>query len=160
MISVNPFKQIKGIYDERTLKDYRGKYPNEVPPHVYALTDNMYREMLAEGESQCVIIRSVDRIYRSPPLVYIASSGESGAGKTEASKLIMQYIAAVSGKGSDVARVKDIILDSNPLLEAFGNAKTVRNNNSSRFVRPHSPLSRTHLMQHTHRASTWRSSST
>ena len=57
LISVNPFKQIKGIYDERTLKDYRGKYPYEVPPHVYALTDNMYREMLAEGASQCVIIR-------------------------------------------------------------------------------------------------------
>jgi myosin-1 len=62
-------------------------------------------------------------------------SGESGAGKTEASKKIMQYIAAVSGATGDVMRVKDVILESNPLLEAFGNAKTIRNNNSSRFVR-------------------------
>lgn len=65
----------------------------------------------------------------------MARSGESGAGKTEASKKIMQYIAAVSGATGDVMRVKDVILESNPLLEAFGNAKTIRNNNSSRFVR-------------------------
>lgn len=64
-----------------------------------------------------------------------SSSGESGAGKTEAAKLIMKYIAAVSGNAQDIAYVKDIIMDSNPLLEAFGNAKTLRNNNSSRFVR-------------------------
>ena len=61
-------------------------------------------------------------------------SGESGAGKTVNSKHIMQFIAAVTGHNPEVARVKDIILESNPLLEAFGNAKTIRNNNSSRFV--------------------------
>lgn len=76
----------------------------------------MYRTMINEQESQCVII-----------------SGESGAGKTEASKLIMQYIANNCGKTAEVTRVRDIIMDSNPLLEAFGNAKTIRNNNSSRF---------------------------
>lgn len=61
-------------------------------------------------------------------------SGESGAGKTVAAKYIMSYVARVSGGGKKVQRVKDIILESNPLLEAFGNAKTMRNNNSSRFV--------------------------
>lgn len=94
----------------------------------------MYRHMLSEACNHCVII-----------------SGESGAGKTETSKLIMQYesfpmkyitlqryVASVSGKGAEVSRVKDIILESNPLLEAFGNAKTIRNNNSSRFGKvPH-----------------------
>jgi myosin I len=62
------------------------------------------------------------------------SSGESGAGKTVSAKFIMNYIARVSGGGERVRRVKDVILESNPLLEAFGNAKSVRNNNSSRFV--------------------------
>lgn len=116
LISVNPFKQIPDLYTERKLKDYRGKFRYELPPHVYSLADEMYRKMLSERESQCVII-----------------SGESGAGKTEASKLIMQYISAASGNSKEVQRVKDIILESNPLLESFGNAKTVRNNNSSRF---------------------------
>jgi len=116
LISVNPFKPIKDIYSADTLKSYKGKYPYEMPPHIFALAEEMYRQMISNAEGQCVII-----------------SGESGAGKTEASKLIMQYIAAVSGKSEDVTRVKNVILDSNPLLEAFGNAKTVRNNNSSRF---------------------------
>lgn len=62
------------------------------------------------------------------------SSGESGAGKTVAAKYIMAYIAKVSGGGATVQHVKEVIIQSNPLLEAFGNAKTVRNNNSSRFV--------------------------
>jgi len=80
------------------------------------LADETYRSLLSEGEDQCIII-----------------SGESGAGKTEASKGIMQFIAAVSGRGQTVDSVKNIILESNPLLESFGNSKTLRNNNSSRF---------------------------
>jgi len=66
---------------------------------------------------------------------YLSRSGESGAGKTVTAKYIMSYVARVSGGGKKVQKVKDVILESNPLLEAFGNAKTVRNNNSSRFVR-------------------------
>lgn len=116
LISVNPYKRIEWLTNERALQDYRGKQRIEMPPHVFALADDMYRTMINEQESQCVII-----------------SGESGAGKTEASKLIMQYIANNCGKTADVTRVRDIIMDSNPLLEAFGNAKTIRNNNSSRF---------------------------
>ncbi|GFN82452.1 hypothetical protein PoB_000895800 [Plakobranchus ocellatus] len=115
LVSVNPFKQIN-IYGDKEIEIYQGAAQYENPPHVYALTDNMYRNMLIEMENQCVII-----------------SGESGAGKTVAAKYIMGYISKVSGGGPLVQRVKDIILESNPLLEAFGNAKTVRNNNSSRF---------------------------
>ncbi|KAK7115759.1 unconventional myosin-Ie-like isoform X2 [Littorina saxatilis] len=115
LVSVNPFKQLK-IYTEQEIDIYQGAAQYENPPHVYALADDMYRNMMIEMESQCVII-----------------SGESGAGKTVAAKHIMSYIAKVSGGGAMVQRVKDVILESNPLLEAFGNAKTVRNNNSSRF---------------------------
>ncbi|KAL8611996.1 Unconventional myosin-Ie [Nucella lapillus] len=115
LVSVNPFKQL-AVYTEREVDIYQGAAQYENPPHVYALADDMYRNMMIEMESQCVII-----------------SGESGAGKTVAAKHIMSYIAKVSGGGPMVQRVKDVILESNPLLEAFGNAKTVRNNNSSRF---------------------------
>ncbi|XP_038628393.1 unconventional myosin-If [Tachyglossus aculeatus] len=115
LISVNPFKQMP-YFTDREIELYQGAAQYENPPHIYALTDNMYRNMLIDGENQCVII-----------------SGESGAGKTVAAKYIMGYISKVSGGGDKVQHVKDIILQSNPLLEAFGNAKTVRNNNSSRF---------------------------
>ncbi|XP_062888168.1 unconventional myosin-If-like [Mobula hypostoma] len=115
LISVNPFKQMP-YFTDREVEIYQGAAQYENPPHIYALTDNMYRNMLIDAENQCVII-----------------SGESGAGKTVAAKYIMGYISKVSGGGSKVQHVKDIILQSNPLLEAFGNAKTVRNNNSSRF---------------------------
>ncbi|XP_069734098.1 unconventional myosin-If isoform X2 [Phaenicophaeus curvirostris] len=115
LISVNPFKQMP-YFTDREVELYQGAAQYENPPHIYALTDNMYRNMLIDGENQCVII-----------------SGESGAGKTVAAKYIMGYISKVSGGGEKVQHVKDIILQSNPLLEAFGNAKTIRNNNSSRF---------------------------
>ena len=89
---------------------------NDLPPHIFSIAESTYRAAVQEEEDQCIII-----------------SGESGAGKTEASKQVMQYIAAVSGDTKEMRRVKQIMLESNPLLEAFGNAKTVRNDNSSRF---------------------------
>ncbi|XP_031555305.1 unconventional myosin-Ie-like isoform X2 [Actinia tenebrosa] len=115
LVSVNPFKQMP-YFTDKEIELYQGAASYENPPHIYALTDNMYRNMLIDHENQCVII-----------------SGESGAGKTVCAKFIMSYLAKVSGGGENVQRIKDIILESNPLLEAFGNAKTVRNNNSSRF---------------------------
>uniref|UniRef100_A0A672FZD0 Osteoclast-stimulating factor 1 n=1 Tax=Salarias fasciatus TaxID=181472 RepID=A0A672FZD0_SALFA len=115
LISVNPFKQLP-YFTDREVELYQGAAQYENPPHIYALADNMYRNMMIDNENQCVII-----------------SGESGAGKTVAAKYIMSYVSKVSGGGEKVQHVKDIILQSNPLLEAFGNAKTVRNNNSSRF---------------------------
>uniref|UniRef100_A0A8C6YEU1 Myosin IE n=1 Tax=Naja naja TaxID=35670 RepID=A0A8C6YEU1_NAJNA len=115
LISVNPFKQMP-YFGEREIEMYQGAAQYENPPHIYALADNMYRNMIIDRENQCVII-----------------SGESGAGKTVGAKYIMSYISKISGGGPKVQHVKDIILQSNPLLEAFGNAKTVRNNNSSRF---------------------------
>ena len=106
-----------GIYTDKVLDSYRGKNRLEMPPHVFAVAESAYYNMKGYKENQCVII-----------------SGESGAGKTEAAKRIMQYIANVSG-GSDssIQETKDMVLATNPLLESFGNAKTLRNNNSSRF---------------------------
>eukprot|EP01111_Echinosteliopsis_oligospora_P014913 TRINITY_DN5735_c1_g3_i1.p1 TRINITY_DN5735_c1_g3~~TRINITY_DN5735_c1_g3_i1.p1 ORF type:complete len:1138 (+),score=396.14 TRINITY_DN5735_c1_g3_i1:202-3615(+) len=119
LISVNPFKMID-IYGSEMLQEYVGRSRIELPPHVFAVAESAYRAMVNDKENQCVII-----------------SGESGAGKTEAAKKIMQYIAEVSGNtgkpSQGVEHVKRIILETNPLLEAFGNAKTLRNNNSSRF---------------------------
>ena len=132
LVSVNPFRDCKlcisfsrplgtdllvGIYTDQVLDSYRGKNRLETPPHVFAVAESAYYNMNAYKDNQCVII-----------------SGESGAGKTEAAKRIMQYIASVSG-GSDssIQEIKDMVLATNPLLESFGNAKTLRNNNSSRF---------------------------
>lgn len=116
LVSVNPFRDL-GIYTDHVLDSYKGKNRLEMPPHVFAIAEASYYNMKAYSENQCVII-----------------SGESGAGKTEAAKRIMQYIANVSGgQSSDIQKVKDMVLATNPLLESFGNAKTLRNNNSSRF---------------------------
>lgn len=106
-----------GIYTEKVLDSYRGKNRLEVAPHVFAVAESAYYNMNAYKDNQCVII-----------------SGESGAGKTEAAKRIMQYIASVSGgSNSSIQEIKEMVLATNPLLESFGNAKTLRNNNSSRF---------------------------
>ncbi|KAI9680100.1 MAG: class II myosin [Caeruleum heppii] len=116
LVSVNPFRDL-GIYTDAVLASYRGKNRLEMPPHVFAVAESAYYNMKGYNENQCVII-----------------SGESGAGKTEAAKRIMQYIANVSeGKDSSIQKIKDMVLATNPLLESFGNAKTLRNNNSSRF---------------------------
>jgi myosin-1 len=109
------------IYTDEVLASYKGKNRLEMPPHVYAIAESMYYNMNSYKENQCVII-----------------SGESGAGKTEAAKRIMQYIAEVAqpsaGTGhGGISSTKDMVLATNPLLESFGNAKTLRNNNSSRF---------------------------
>jgi myosin-1 len=115
LISVNPFKQLP-YFTDKEIDIYQGANMYENPPHIYAVADHMYRNLTIDNESQCVII-----------------SGESGAGKTVCAKFVMNYISRVSGGGPAVDQVKKVILASNPLLEAFGNAKTLRNNNSSRF---------------------------
>ncbi|KAG0668426.1 class II myosin [Maudiozyma exigua] len=115
LISVNPFRDL-GIYTPAIMESYKGKNRLEVPPHVFAIAESMYYNMKSYNENQCVII-----------------SGESGAGKTEAAKKIMEYIAASStGHSESIGKIKDMVLATNPLLEAFGCAKTLRNNNSSR----------------------------
>ncbi|ODV79024.1 myosin-5 isoform [Suhomyces tanzawaensis NRRL Y-17324] len=116
LISVNPFQDL-GIYTPEHLNKYKGRNRLEVPPHVFAIAESMYYNLKSYGDNQCVII-----------------SGESGAGKTEAAKQIMQYIANVSvdSGNDDISKIKDMVLATNPLLESFGCAKTLRNNNSSR----------------------------
>ncbi|KAG2458791.1 MYO1C protein, partial [Polypterus senegalus] len=115
LVSVNPYKELE-IYTKQHMERYRGVNFYEVSPHIYAISDNSFRAMRTEGRDQCILI-----------------SGESGAGKTEASKKILQYYAITCPASEKVEAVKDRLLQSNPVLEAFGNAKTLRNDNSSRF---------------------------
>uniref|UniRef100_A0A8C9SL40 Myosin IB n=1 Tax=Scleropages formosus TaxID=113540 RepID=A0A8C9SL40_SCLFO len=115
VISINPYQSLP-IYTADKVEEYRNRNFYELNPHIYALADEAYRSLRDQDKDQCILI-----------------TGESGAGKTEASKLVMSYVAAVCGKGQEVNKVKEQLLQSNPVLEAFGNAKTVRNDNSSRF---------------------------
>lgn len=115
IISMNPFKRLDNTND-KVVEGYKKKYLYEVQPHIFALAEDTFRELCQSKKDQCVII-----------------TGESGAGKTEASKIFMTYITKVSGKSSHADTIKDRLLQSNPVLEAFGNAKTIRNDNSSRF---------------------------
>jgi myosin VI len=113
LIALNPFKRL-AIYDMPTIQRYQGKSLGVEPPHVFAVADKAFRDMKATKLSQSVIV-----------------SGESGAGKTESTKYVIRYLSVV-GK-SEKGDIEERILQANPLLEAFGNAKTTRNHNSSRF---------------------------
>jgi myosin-5 len=117
LIAVNPFRRLPHLYDTQMMQQYKGADFGELSPHPFAVADVAYRLMLNEGISQSILV-----------------SGESGAGKTESTKMIMRYLAYMGGKAASEGRtVEKQVLQSNPVLEAFGNAKTVRNNNSSRF---------------------------
>lgn len=113
LIAVNPYFDIPKIYTSDTIKSYQGKSLGTMPPHVFAIADKAFRDMKVLKMSQSIIV-----------------SGESGAGKTENTKFVLRYLTESYGSGQDI---DDRIVEANPLLEAFGNAKTVRNNNSSRF---------------------------
>uniref|UniRef100_A0A673BTY3 Myosin, heavy chain 14, non-muscle n=1 Tax=Sphaeramia orbicularis TaxID=375764 RepID=A0A673BTY3_9TELE len=124
-VVVNPYKNLP-IYTESIVEMYRGKKRHEMPPHIYAISEAAYRSMLQDREDQSILC-----------------TGESGAGKTENTKKVIQYLAHVasSHKGGTLGRNKEALqgelerqlLQANPILEAFGNAKTVKNDNSSRF---------------------------
>ncbi|KAM9857812.1 unconventional myosin-Ih [Aulostomus maculatus] len=115
LVSVNPYKELD-IYNKKQMDLYMGVNFFELPPHIYALADNAYHTMLTELNNHFILI-----------------SGESGAGKTEASKKILQYYAVSCPSSTLLNTVRDKMLKSNPVLEAFGNAKTLKNDNSSRF---------------------------
>uniref|UniRef100_A0A2P2I3E2 Myosin-IB-like n=1 Tax=Hirondellea gigas TaxID=1518452 RepID=A0A2P2I3E2_9CRUS len=115
LVTVNPYKDL-GLYTDAAMETYRRANFYQVPPSVFAIAETAFRSMIAENEDQCILI-----------------SGESGAGKTEASKQILRYVAAATLHQHEIDHVRDRLLKSNPVLEAFGNAKTNRNDNSSRF---------------------------
>ncbi|XP_027934228.1 myosin-9-like isoform X2 [Vigna unguiculata] len=117
LIAINPFQRLPHIYGAHMMQQYKGAPFGELSPHVFAVADVAYRAMINEGKSNSILV-----------------SGESGAGKTETTKMLMQYLAFLGGRaGTEGRTVEQQVLESNPVLEAFGNAKTVRNNNSSRF---------------------------
>ncbi|XP_048408721.1 myosin-11 isoform X1 [Stegostoma tigrinum] len=127
-VVVNPYKMLP-IYTEKIVEMYKGKKRHEMPPHIYAIADTAYRSMLQDREDQSILC-----------------TGESGAGKTENTKKVIQYLAVVASShkskkdanaihepGFAYGELEKQLLQANPILEAFGNAKTVKNDNSSRF---------------------------
>ncbi|XP_038064642.1 myosin heavy chain, striated muscle-like isoform X2 [Patiria miniata] len=122
-VAINPYRRLP-IYTDKVVMLYKGKRRNEMPPHVYSVADNAYHDMLQDHENQSMLI-----------------TGESGAGKTENTKKVIQYFANIAsshaGKGGSEegkkGNLEDQVIQANPPLEAFGNAKTIRNDNSSRF---------------------------
>ncbi|XP_066140611.1 myosin heavy chain, muscle isoform X10 [Euwallacea fornicatus] len=121
-VAINPYKRFP-VYTNRCAKLYRGKRRNEVPPHIFAISDGAYVNMLTNHENQSMLI-----------------TGESGAGKTENTKKVIAYFATVGASTKKPTEeqqkkgtLEDQVVQTNPVLEAFGNAKTVRNDNSSRF---------------------------
>eukprot|EP00397_Hematodinium_sp_SG-2012_P000521 GEMP01000522.1.p1 GENE.GEMP01000522.1~~GEMP01000522.1.p1 ORF type:complete len:1700 (+),score=383.46 GEMP01000522.1:143-5242(+) len=116
LIAVNPFKNIHGIYDLETLKSFITTRVVQQKPHVFSIANSAFRGVCDRQTAQTVLI-----------------SGESGAGKTETTKFVMKFLALAGAGEEGVTQVERQVLESNPLLEAFGNARTLRNDNSSRF---------------------------
>uniref|UniRef100_A0A3Q0SWD7 Myosin-9 n=1 Tax=Amphilophus citrinellus TaxID=61819 RepID=A0A3Q0SWD7_AMPCI len=117
-VVINPYKNLP-IYSEEIVEMYKGKKRHEMPPHIYAITDTAYRSMMQDREDQSILC-----------------TGESGAGKTENTKKVIQYLAHIASSHKtkkDQGELEKQLLQANPILEAFGNAKTVKNDNSSRF---------------------------
>uniref|UniRef100_A0A915C4B4 Myosin heavy chain n=1 Tax=Parascaris univalens TaxID=6257 RepID=A0A915C4B4_PARUN len=131
-VVVNPYKKLP-IYSEALIEAFKGKKRHEMPPHIFAIADTAYRSMLQEREDQSILC-----------------TGESGAGKTENTKKVIQYLAYVAGATRQsktpsspakprqsienvIGELEHQLLQANPILEAFGNSKTVKNDNSSRF---------------------------
>uniref|UniRef100_A0A8C3NM38 Myosin-9 n=1 Tax=Geospiza parvula TaxID=87175 RepID=A0A8C3NM38_GEOPR len=125
-VVINPYKNLP-IYSEEIVEMYKGKKRHEMPPHIYAITDTAYRSMMQDREDQSILC-----------------TGESGAGKTENTKKVIQYLAHVASSHKSkkdqtlgpmwcYCELERQLLQANPILEAFGNAKTVKNDNSSRF---------------------------
>ncbi|NXC15675.1 MYH6 protein, partial [Corythaeola cristata] len=129
-VTVNPYKWLP-VYNAEVVAAYRGKKRSEAPPHIFSISDNAYQNMLTGQRSH------PDDLQHLP----VALSGESGAGKTVNTKRVIQYFASIAAMGdrkkevanSSKGTLEDQIIQANPALEAFGNAKTVRNDNSSRF---------------------------
>lgn len=123
LVTVNPYCPLP-IYTNEYMRMYKGRSREDTKPHIYAMADEAFRNLVEEGENQSILV-----------------TGESGAGKTENTKKVIQYLAAVATSDSPAAKsggrqfsnLSQQILRANPILEAFGNAQTVRNNNSSRF---------------------------
>uniref|UniRef100_A0A8B9E5V8 Uncharacterized protein n=1 Tax=Anser cygnoides TaxID=8845 RepID=A0A8B9E5V8_ANSCY len=113
-VTVNPYKWLP-VYNPEVVLAYRGKKRQEAPPHIFSISDNAYQFMLTDRENQSILI-----------------TGESGAGKTVNTKRVIQYFATIAASGEKKKEEQSGKI-ANPLLEAFGNAKTVRNDNSSRF---------------------------
>ncbi|XP_053184717.1 unconventional myosin-X [Scomber japonicus] len=122
LAAVNPYKQIAGLYDSTSVDLYSKHQMGELPPHIFAVANECYRCLWKRHDSQCVLI-----------------SGESGAGKTESTKLLLKFLSVMSQNSAGTplsertTRVEQALVQSSPIMETFGNAKTVYNNNSSRF---------------------------
>uniref|UniRef100_A0A8C1UQK1 Myosin X n=1 Tax=Cyprinus carpio TaxID=7962 RepID=A0A8C1UQK1_CYPCA len=123
LAAVNPYQSLSGLYDATAIERYSRHHLGEIPPHIYAIANECYRSLWKRSNNQCVLI-----------------SGESGAGKTESTKMILRFLSAMSQQSVVLStakrassHVEEAIVESSPIMEAFGNAKTVHNNNSSRF---------------------------
>uniref|UniRef100_A0AAQ5YCM2 Myosin X n=1 Tax=Amphiprion ocellaris TaxID=80972 RepID=A0AAQ5YCM2_AMPOC len=122
LAAVNPYQPLPGLYDRPAVELYSRHHLGEISPHIFAVANECYRSLWKRLQNQCVLI-----------------SGESGAGKTESTKLILKFLSAMSQHSLEASsrdktsHVEEALLESSPIMEAFGNAKTVYNNNSSRF---------------------------